>query len=157
MRQLTDGIATIGKMFGDAPLLKYLAGVSGACWGYLFPDQAVRDAALAAGLLILLDTVTGLWAAIVTGKAVKSAKFGRALSKILGYGSVVAVCAVVTRHVPGASAWQSMSVSAVVTLVIVTEAISILENVRKLGIKLPFGMEKLLEERLRGAPAREDA
>lgn len=156
MRQLTEGLSTIGKMFGDAPLLKYLAGVAGAAWGYLFPDQAVRDAAVAACAMIALDTITGLWAAIVTGLAVKSAKFGRALSKLLGYGSVVAVCAVVTRHVPGASAWQAMSVSAVVTLVIVTEAISILENVRKLGIRLPFGMEKLLEERLRGAPAREE-
>lgn len=157
MKHFVEAFATIGKLFGDEPLLKYLAGVSGAVWGYVFPpDQGVRDAALAAGLLILLDTLTGLWAAIVTGKAIRSAKFGRALSKVLGYGSVVAVCAVVTRHVPGASAWQAMSVSAVVTLVIVTEAISVLENVRKLGLRLPFGMEKLLEERLRGAPAGED-
>lgn len=152
MKQLTEGIATIWKMFGDAPLFKYAAGVAGTVWGYLFPDQAVRDAAVAAATLVALDTVTGLWAAVVTGKAVKSATFSRVLSKLLGYGSVVAVAAVVTRHVPGASSWQAMSVSAVVTLVICTEAISILENVRKLGIKLPFGMERLLSDRLKSVP-----
>lgn len=155
MRWLGEAWQALGKLFLDAPFAKYVAGVTGAAWGWLFPDQGVRDAALAAGLLILLDTLTGLWAAIVTGKAIRSAKFGRALSKVLGYGSVVAVCAVVTRHVPGASGWQSTSVSAVVTLVIATEAISILENVRKLGIRLPFGMERLLEERL-GRPAGEE-
>ncbi|MCW5941083.1 MAG: phage holin family protein [Fimbriimonadaceae bacterium] len=144
----TTAVGTaLAKAVGDAPLGKSLAAVLGAVLGYLFPDQAGREAGLAAFGMVLLDTLTGLAAAVATGQPVRSARFGRVVAKIFGYGATIAVCAVVTRHVPGAAPWQPVSVSAVVTLIIVTEAISVLENVRRLGVRLPLGLERALEGR----------
>lgn len=151
MRWFGEGMTAIGRLFVDSPFAKSAAVLTGASAGWLFPDQAGRDAAAAACAMVLLDTATGLWAAVATGRAIRSATFGRVLSKLIGYGAVVATVAIVTRFVPGASGAQGVSVSAAVSLVIVTEAISVLENVRKLGIRLPFGLERFLAERSGGA------
>jgi phage-related holin len=136
------------KLFGDAPFLKWAAGLAGAFVGYVFPEQATANAAAAAGALIVLDTITGVAAAVTRGKKITSKAFGRTLAKVLGYASVALVCAVVSRHVPGLDGYQQASVTGVVTLVILTEAISILENVSAMGINLPFGITELLRQRI---------
>ena len=71
------------------------------------------DFAIAAGLLITFDTVTGVWSTIVTGHKITSAKFSRVLTKCIGYGSVVIVCSVATHTIPGAEGFQPVAVSSV--------------------------------------------
>lgn len=101
------------------------------------------------GGLVLLDTLTGVTAAWQAGESITSKAFSRTIVKLIGYGAALAVVAVVTRHIAGLADYQPVAVSSVLSLVIVTEAGSILENVRKLGVRLPFGIEELLRRRLR--------
>lgn len=132
---------------GSAPT-KGAAALAGGILGYLFHDQASVMAAAACGALILLDTLTGVTAAWQAGESITSKAFSRTLTKVIGYGASVAVVAVVTRHIAGLADYQPVAVSSVLSLVIVTEAGSILENVRKMGVRLPFGIEELLRRRL---------
>jgi phage-related holin len=140
-----------------APLKAIVAGLA-AIAQYVFGDTATQAAAVAAFALLLLDTVTGMVAARVNQDAITSAKFGRFLIKVLGYGSTIIVAAVVAQHVPGIAkvddsiteVAHSLAVGTVVSAVMVTEAISILENVRKMGVNTPAKwLEKGLKQKLK--------
>jgi phage-related holin len=148
MREISSIGAFLTKMFADMVPLKWPLALLVGAVGYVLPEQGQRDAAVAAVGLVVLDTATGLVAGLVSGEAVTSARFGRVLVKLLGYGSVVVVVAVANRSL-GIQGAQSATVATTLGLIIATEAISILENVRKMGINLPFGIGRLLEERLK--------
>lgn len=152
MRDFHAFFESLFKLVGDMPMLKTVAMATGGIVGYVFPEEGTAKAAVAAAVLIVLDTITGVAAAASGGKAITSLAFSRTLIKILGYASVVTVCAVAGRHVPGLSEFQGASVTGVVTLVILTEAISILENVHAMGLKLPLGLSELLKKRLDERP-----
>ena len=143
------------KLFADSLPVKALAGIVAAILDYLLPVAASRDLAIAAGVLILLDTGTGFWASMVSGKKISSAKFSRVLTNLLGYGSVVVVCGIATRSVPGAVALQPTALSFVLGFVILTESISILENVGKMGVKTPPFLKQWLKDRLKDKPNEE--
>ena len=141
------------RLFGDSLALKGWGALVAVLLDYLLPAQASRDLALAAGGLIVLDTFTGLWAAFVSGRKISSAKFSRVLTKLFGYGSVVVVCGVATRAVPGALGFQPTALAAVLGFVALTEGISILENVGRMGVKTPPFFKKWLRERLKDRPS----
>lgn len=148
MRELPQLGAIVGKLFADAAVIKWPAALAAGVVGYLFPTEALQTSAVEAGALILIDTLTGMCAAKVSGQPISSARFSRALVKVLGYASVVAVVAIAHRHVPGAEGAQSATVTGVLTLVIATEAISVLENVRRMGLRLPAGLDELIRGRM---------
>lgn len=103
--------------------------------------------AVAAFVLVALDTFTGFWASLVSGRRISSARFSRVLTKLLGYGSVVVVCSVAS-HVPGVEGLQGVAVSGVLAFVTLTEGISILENVGRMGVKAPPFLLAWLRKRL---------
>lgn len=154
MRELGSAIEMWGKVVEDVSAVKWpLAGFA-AGLGYFLPTEAQQSAALGAVYLVLLDTVTGIVAARMSGKAISSAKFGRALVKLLAYSSVLSVFSVCVRHIPGAAVAQGPSVTGILTLIIGTEGISVLENVRAMGVSLPFGLESWLAGRI---PVKEES
>jgi phage-related holin len=127
--------AYIARMFGDSALFKFVVAAALTSAEYLFGTDVTRNAAIAAAGLMCLDTVTGMVAAWFTGQGFQSGKFSRVLTKIVSYGSAVIVAAVATHHLPGLSAFHDMSVTTVVSLILCTEALSIMENIDKLGFK----------------------
>jgi phage-related holin len=147
-RELSIFASVTAKLFGNAAAGKWLAAFFAGVLTYFLPTSAQQSAALGAAHLIALDTVTGVVAARMSGKAIRSARFGRALVKLLAYGSVISVVAVAVNHVPGGVSVQGASVSSVLTLIIATEGISVLENVRAMGFQLPLGLDQWLEGRL---------
>ncbi|MBN9503640.1 MAG: hypothetical protein BGO01_20655 [Armatimonadetes bacterium 55-13] len=136
------------KLFADAWLLKGLAGILAAILDYTIP-MASRDIAYTAAVLILLDTATGVWAGIVSGKQITSARFSRVLTKFFGYGAVVYVCSAATKTLAGTGQLQSTAISGVLGFVVLTEGISILENVGKMGVKAPPFLKQWLKARLK--------
>lgn len=146
---MNDVITAIAKL--GTPWWKPMAGLFGAAISYLFPEQATQEAAVSAFVLIIIDLLTGMRAAFLEGRFITSTGVRRTINKIGGYFAVVAVCAVVTKNVGNLSGFQAVSVGAIVTLVILTEAVSILENVNRMGVKLPFGIQDQLKRRLDGA------
>jgi phage-related holin len=151
---MTPGLAfaeinrTLYKLVADVPSLKWLVALLVSMADYVFPARGARDVAIATAMMILLDTATGVVAAWVKKKPISSREFARVLVKFVGYGSVTVVASVATKHVPGLTDFQSATVSGVLTLILVTELVSILENAAKMGIKLPFGLYERLKERL---------
>ena len=145
------------KLLADAWWPKVWGAGVASLLDYLLPLEASRELALAAGVLVLLDTATGVWAAFVSGRRVSSARFSRVFSKLLGYGSVMVVCGVATHVAPGAEALQPLAVSAVLGFVTMTEGISILENVGRMGVKAPPFLLDWLRKRLKERPSDEDS
>jgi phage-related holin len=143
------------KLFATFLPSKALTAFFAVVLEYLFPLQVLRDAAIAAGVLIILDTATGFWASVVTKKQITSAKLSRVLTKMFGYGAVVVVFAVLGHSVPGLDGTQTFSVTLVLVFVTLTEGISILENVGRMGLKVPRFLRDQLREQLGHLAARD--
>jgi len=135
------------KLFADLWLPKISEAALEGLLRYFLPGVS-QDIATGAAILIGLDTVTGCWAAFVSGKTISSARFARVLTKLLGYGSVVVVCAVAAHTISGATDVQAIAVSGVLGYVITTEGISILENVGHMGVKAPPALMAWLRQRV---------
>lgn len=129
----------------DLALLKWPMAVGMGLVEYILPGRQIQEAAVAVLALIVLDTVTGLWAARVKGIAITSARMGRVFTKLLGYGSVLVVIAAATRHVPGIGSTQEVAAALVLGLIIATEGVSVLENCLKMELSLPV-INVLLEK-----------
>ncbi len=149
MRALPEIGTIVAKMLASSSGGKWLVAGLGALLGYFLPTPAQQSAALGAAHLILVDTITGIVAARQTGEAITSARLGRVLVKLLGYSSVLSVVAVSVNHIPGAMAAHAPTVTGLLGLIIATEGVSVLENVRKMGVSLPFGLEEWLAGRVK--------
>ena len=93
------------------------------------------------------NLATGIAAAAVSGKAISSARFSRTLTKMLAFGSLIIVAAVVPKHVLGAGVAEGMSVTLILSVIILNESLSIAENAEKMGYGFPW-MRKMLRDRI---------
>jgi len=127
---------------------KWVVAVAAGLLAELHPVEAVRTAVITAVMLLLVDTVTGIYAAIVTGKALSSAKFGRVIAKSFVYMVFPAVISYGFTAV-GLAGLASPGATAVATLAVCTEMVSITENIERAGImKVPKWIKRLLSERI---------
>lgn len=150
-----EALSVAKKLVCDSPWIKAIGGIAGAAAVWVFPTPALQQMALGALVLVLCDTLTGVWASIVTGKGVSSARLARVITKLLGYGAASLVCATVGQTVPGLEDFQAACVGLILGFVIATEGVSILENVRRMGVRLPAGLTKLLREQLSVEPEKD--
>lgn len=147
-RNFAAAFGYIGKLFAQWVVPKWcLAGVI-AVMEYALPGAALQNAAGAAGALILLDTLSGLVAARISGHPISSAKFSRVLVKLLGYSLVLAVVSLALRSVEPLAPVQHIAVTAVLGLITWTEAISILENVVRMGVPVPSALMSFVRGRV---------
>lgn len=142
---LANSLSAMWKTFAAAPSLKAAAGFAGGLAAYFFPTETLANLAIGAGALILADTVTGVWAAYQSGQAVRSSKFARLISKAVGYGGAYLVARVVEQNTPITAEIEPMLSGALLSAVIVTEGWSVLENARKMGLKLPALLDNALK------------
>jgi phage-related holin len=137
----------LAKLFIDQAIFKAISAACIAVATYLDPHGTVAPPALGATTLVLIDTLTGLVAARLTHQQITSARFSRVLVKLFGYSAVVVTASITFREVSGMQSFRDAAVSGVITLVLITEAISILENCRKMGLQLPSWIEQALAGR----------
>jgi phage-related holin len=149
MRDLHLIPAYIAKALTDYPAFKWGGVILAVASEYLFGTEVVRNMGVAAFGLMFLDTITGFAAAFSTGQPISSGKLSRILVKFIAYGSAIIVAAVTTRHLPGLSTAHAAVVTAVLAIVIATEALSILENIGKMGFKRLEWLTKMLEGKLK--------
>lgn len=115
-----------GEGFVKALIVGLMAGAT-----YVFPTKDLQDTAVAASVLVVLDTLTGITAVFVEKKPRTSAGFARVLAKAFAYLSVCAVAAIVEKTIFKGS---GLSISmGVLWLVIATEGISVIENVERIS------------------------
>lgn len=123
-------------------MIKAICAFVGGLVSYVFPDSATKTLALFALILLTVDTISGVMAAIHEGKRITSSAFKRVLEKFLGYSFVVLVASLcahaVSMHWKDANAVAiAISAGAALAWIILVEGISILENVRRMGVAVP--------------------
>jgi phage-related holin len=115
-----------GEGFAKALIVGLMAGAT-----YVFPTKDLQDTAVAASILVLLDTVTGIMAVFIEKKPRTSQSFARVIAKAFAYLSVCAVAAIVERTIFKGS---GLSISmGILWLIIATEGISVIENVERIS------------------------
>lgn len=148
MKDIQTAVPTyLVRLFAEASYVKSAIAIFTGAVAYVFPGESARSAAMAAVLLIVIDTMTGMVAARVNGEAISSAKFGRALVKVFSYSVAVISSALCFRALPGLSSLSDAATTAIVSLVVVTETISIFENIKRMGYNLPNWISSLLEHK----------
>lgn len=148
---------TFSKFLTDSWFAKLMAGAVQAFFVYaLGSHQANRTAFVAAGVLLIFDTITGLVAAAREGH-LSSRGFSRFLVKGLVYMSVIIVAGEMTKIVPGLSPMRDTAIGAVIAAIGVTEGISILENSLRLGWNVPEPLRSWIQTRLTELRAHEQA
>jgi len=128
---------SVVTLFASAPLAKALAAAVAAVVAFFFPSQVLRDLALGSFVFICLDTLTGVMASYSGGVPISSAKFSRLLTKLVGYSVVIVVTTFAAKLLPQFGELAPAASAAVLSVVVVTEGLSILENLDKMGLKLP--------------------
>lgn len=134
--------AILFKKFFDYPLLKTLVAAGLSVVGFLF-DGLLREAMLALLILLVFDFITGVAAAKREGKEISSHTAFRTAVKIAIYFLLVS---------SGRMAELATSESlpfvdeAVIAFLGVTELISILENVGRLGYAVPLKLLNKLKD-----------
>lgn len=136
------------RMFADASITKSIAGIFGAVVAYVFPTAAIQDAAIGAAVLLVIDSITGIWASVVNDRPLESRRFARILSKLIGYSASAIAVSIAFRLLPPLTEFRESAVTAIFWIVIATESISILENVDAMGVRLPKWLSAMLRGEL---------
>lgn len=90
-------------------------------------------------LMILIDTITGVYVAI-RAQTVSSRGFYRVAIKCLVYFAMLLISRLVDKHCP-----LNLSSTIMDSFLVITEAISILENLGKLGFPVPTKLLAMLK------------
>ena len=143
----------------DASWLKLMTGVVTALINYVLPTSQAQQMTTAAAILIILDTITGVIGSISSGTHITSARFGRVIIKLIGYSIAVVVVGIAANTLPGAKPAHEFLMMILVGSIIITECISIAENLDKMGVPIPKPIVKWLKGRkkdLDGSKVPED-
>ena len=99
-------------------LFKFLTAIA----VFIAPIQAIL---ISVSVLIIADTITGIWAALVKGDKFSSNKFFSSISKLIMYTTLILVSHMVELHLVSVVPWVQISVY----FIIFYEFSSFLENV----------------------------
>lgn len=144
MEQLTQTI----RGFISEPEIKTFLGIFLALGTYLF-DLGNPEMWLIIGLMIAIDTATGVVAAWKRGDAIQSSKMFRFATKVFVYGTAVALINVMSRACECTTEGCPDGIATILRIaafgwIVATEAKSVNENFASLGYPLPEKIEKIL-------------
>ncbi len=135
----------LGRVFDrEAWSLKASGAILTGLWSYVAQTEASAAAITGLFVLVGLDMVTGMAASLKRGKKISSRRSRDTVFKAIAYLSVIGAASAVERIVPGT---VSLVPGAIVPLA-VTELVSLLENVRYLGVRDGGVLKRILEAAL---------
>ena len=138
MRQVgLDTCKEIVSRVLETPLPKTLAAIISCTWVYIYGNGLVLFPVV---LLLILDTITGVWKSKKLKTYSGSSGFARVLSKLFIYFIMIGLAGILDREIPGEYAMPVMK-----SFILVTEAISILENISALGWPVPTKLVSILK------------
>lgn len=132
---MTDIISIVVATFTPS-IAKVLAAI--ALFISFFFGDLYHDAIVAVLMLMIIDTILGVGVVVYEGHAITSRKFSRVLHK-----GIVYLMSISAGHFVDLTLPVAIAQSAMIGFVAVTEFISILENVGRIGFKTP---KKLLNQ-----------
>ena len=110
-------------------------------YSFLF-DVNQGDALIAIIVLIVIDFITGFASAKISGEEIKSAKVFRSAIKLVIYFMMISAAHMVEL----ASGILSIADDTVIAFLAVTELISLIENIGKMGFAVPKKMLNKLQD-----------
>ena len=135
----------IAKTLGDQVGIKAVVALAVSVYGFAF-DALKNDIILALFVLTFFDFVTGIIAAKMTKERIQSARVFRTALKIFVYSMMISGAYLGEKIVPITSAFLDETMLGFLAL---TELISLIENVGRMGYVVPQKLLNKLEE-LRG-------
>ena len=134
--------------------MKIHAAQIGAGIGWIFammyPQEALRNAVVFAGTMVVIDCITGLFASYWTGVPITSRKLIRSAFKAVVYLTLPAVALWAMVHT--GAGWASVATATTLASAFIgVELLSILENLRKAEIIKSRAIIKFLEGRFKDA------
>lgn len=105
---------------------------------YVLPTDGLREAAAGAIVMVLIDTISGGIAALYR-KSFQSWRFADFLVKLLGYSMLLVAVTICGRVVlpEGGTFEHTLVTRLALAGIILREFTSVIENLRKMGIKIP--------------------
>lgn len=129
-------IATLAEPSVLKVIVSLLIAISTFFFGHLY-----NEALQAVVMLMVLDTILGVAAAKVSGEVISSKRFARSIVKGIIYLTSISAGFMADQTIPFAFIQSTM-----IGFVGVTEFISILENIGRMGYKTPKKLLNRLEE-----------
>lgn len=136
--KLKDAMEIVSKLF-DAAIIKTIIAALFVVLSFGF-DSLHQKALIALFVLMCADCITAIWAAYKTGTQIKSAKVFRTPVKIVIYFGLIYMAHITEYAFP---TLLGVLDETVIAFCVITELISIMENINKLGYPVPT---KLLEK-----------
>ena len=137
MRQMTlETCREIIVSTSQYPLQKVIVALGSCSWAYLFGNGKVLIPVFA---LVMLDAIVGVWRAKKEKRFRGSRGFSRSCAKFFIYLIMIGTASILDKEFPGNYASLTMK-----SFLMVTEAISILENIGALGWPVPLKLLKFL-------------
>lgn len=114
--------------------VKWITGALYVLYSFAFGNQE-KVVLLAVAVLVIFDFITGIAAAKMTGERIESAKVFRSAFKFIIYFMLISAAHLFEVAVPliGSSA-----TNIIIAFLALTEIISIMENVGKMGYEVPM-------------------
>lgn len=119
--------------------LKFIAAILLTIYSFFF-DHTQEHSHVALFFLVLLDFFTGVSAAKATGEKIKSSKIRHTALKMSAYFTMIAAAHLAESSLPS---FLQVLDDTVTAFLMVTELISLLENMQRMGYETP---KKLLEK-----------
>ena len=121
--------------------IKSISSVALTIAAYLVGAEHI-DAMNALMLLVVIDFITGLSSAKSTGEIITSKKSMRSAIKVVVYSLLVTSAHLAENVLPGDSFFENI----VISFLALTEFISILENIGRMGYAVPLKLLNKLQE-----------
>ncbi len=129
---------TLGKVLSYSNV-KIIGAVFYVLYTFAF-DISQREAHLALLILILLDFISGVSASKLLGEPIRSSKIRHSAIKVMAYFSVIAGAHLAEK---GLFSYIAFIDETVLAFFLVTELISLIENVGRMGYETP---QKILNQ-----------
>lgn len=130
--KIKDAMEIFNKLV-DATFIKTASSILFVVLSFGF-DSLQHKALIALFILMWADCLTAIWAAYKSGETIKSAKIFRTPVKIVIYFGLIYVARVTEYGLP---TLLSILDETVIAFCVVTELISIMENINKMGYTVP--------------------
>lgn len=122
-----------------------LAAVGGWMSGLMGGELALSYSLASLAILVGLDWMSGVRASRYEGKAIESAKLRRTSDKLIGYAVAVVVFVLMTREIDALKGIRTELLTGLLWWFMAVESWSILENLDRIGIRVPRWIKKRLE------------
>lgn len=149
MEMLRNVAHYLGKLIPANEAQATMMAIASALGAFLAGLDGPHKIIVGLVLLVVLDLATGIRASLHEGKPLTSYGLRRSVDKMVSYGAILAIVAVFRWLDMWPGDIESMALGLVAGALCAIEAISVLENVRRLKIRRLSPVVEALTRRLR--------